>query len=134
MSPPAPALHPALRGRLTAGDAVVLALSLAGLVALAVQLWGADARPDTALVRIDGREVLRLSLAEAGQYAVEGPAGTRRVEVRDGRIRCVSSPAPQHLCERAGWLSHAGEVAVGLPNRVSIEVLGRNRRFDSISY
>lgn len=130
----ADALHPARRGALTIGDGFVLVLSIAALLGLGVRLWGADARPQTALVRVDGREVLRLALADAGRYAVEGPAGTTLVEVRDGRIRCLYSPGPQHLCERAGWLSHAGDAAVGLPNRVSIEVLGRNRRFDSVSY
>lgn len=118
----------------TVADGVAIAASLAGLVVLYAGLWGGDARPTQARVLVEGREVLRVSLADAGRYAVDGPAGTTVLEVRDGRIRCVASPGPQHLCERAGWLAHAGEATVGLPNRVSIEVLGRDRRYDSVSY
>lgn len=119
---------------MTTADRCVIALSFAALVPLYVQLWGRDTQPQEARVTVDGQEVLRVSLFENHRYDVKGPAGVTVVEVADGRVRCVSSPGPRHLCERAGWLSASGDSAVNLPNRVSIEVLGRDQRFDSVSY
>jgi hypothetical protein len=35
---------------------------------------------------------------------------------------------------RQGWLTQAGEVAICLPNQVSLELIGSTKRYDSLSY
>jgi len=35
---------------------------------------------------------------------------------------------------RQGWLEQAGEVAVCLPNEVSVELAGSRKKYDSLNY
>jgi len=77
-----------------------------------------------AVVEVDGQQVYRLDLSVDGQKAVNGPLGDATIEVRDSRIRVVSSPCPYKLCVRMGWARTAGDVIVCVPNRVVIRVEG----------
>ncbi|ACL73980.1 NusG domain II-containing protein [Thioalkalivibrio sulfidiphilus] len=125
---------------MTRGDGLVVicACLLVGLSY--VQFWGApDDGTTTATreVRIlsGGTEFARLPLDRDALVEVPGPAGITRVEIADGAARCAASPGSQGICQRAGWLREAGDMAVSLPNRVLIEVLGEaERSFDSVNY
>ena len=115
-------------GALRAGDWGVALLGLAAIVALATQA-----------PVLNGRVVIR----QAGQVFMEGdarldqiiqvpgPLGVTLVEFRSGRVRVAADPSPRQICVRQGWLS-AGETAVCLPNRVSVE-LGK-LGYDSLGY
>ena len=54
--------------------------------------------------------------------AVQGPLGVTRIEIRGSSARVVSSPCPDKICVRMGWLSRVGEYAACLPNRVVMTV------------
>lgn len=54
--------------------------------------------------------------------AVQGPLGVTRIEIRGGSARVISSPCPDKICVRMGWLSRVGEYAACLPNRVVMTV------------
>ncbi|MFP4160649.1 MAG: NusG domain II-containing protein [Ectothiorhodospira sp.] len=119
---------------MTRGDALVILLA-AVLVAGAYALLWSPATPATQVRIVSGeREIARLPLDEPRRLEVSGPAGITVVEIRDGAARCAVSPGARGICQRAGWLREAGDMAVSLPNRVIIEVLGETGRFDSINY
>lgn len=63
-----------------------------------------------------------LSPEEKRTIRVEGPIGTTIVEVEGTRAHVVSSPCPDKICVRMGWLERAGDFAACLPNRVLLEV------------
>lgn len=63
-----------------------------------------------------------LSPAEKKTIEVEGPLGTTVVEVEGTRAHVVSSPCPDKICIRMGWLERAGDYSACLPNRVLLEV------------
>lgn len=67
-----------------------------------------------------GAESVRLSMRELG---VDVPV---YFELADGRIRFVDVDCPDKLCEGFGWLDSAGEIAVCMPNRVSVTVIERS--------
>jgi hypothetical protein len=118
----------------TRADLLVVACALALLPFLYARYW-VDAGPASeALILAGGAEFATVPLHEDRLIEVPGPLGVTTVEVREGRIRCASSPGPQRICERAGWLSHGGESAISLPNRVVIEVLAVDPRYDSINF
>ncbi len=54
--------------------------------------------------------------------AVRGPLGVTRIEVRGDSARVVSSPCPDKICVRMGWLSRAGEYAACIPNGVIVTI------------
>lgn len=121
------------RRRISFADLVmigVLAAAVGG--GLAAQV-GTD-RGHRALVQIDGETELRLNLHRDGTHQVRGPAGESRIEVTDGRVRIVEAPCRRKLCLRRGWLSTAGESATCLPNRLHLQVEGREQRYDAINH
>jgi hypothetical protein len=56
------------------------------------------------------------------------------VEVSKHRARIAADPSPRQHCVKQGWLERAGEIALCLPNQVSIEIAGGVKRYDSLNY
>ena len=75
-----------------------------------------------------------VAMAPDRQLEIDGPLGTSRIEIRDGRARFLSSPCRGKVCIHAGWLEHTGELTACLPNRVGIQLLGRHPRFDAVNF
>jgi hypothetical protein len=110
--------------RLLLGDAAVLALLCAAVVALSVP-GAAGGRPARADVEAAGNVVTTLDLARDGVGEVNGPLGVTRVEVRGGRVRVLTSPCPRQACRHGGWIGAAGEVLVCVPNEIVIRLPGQ---------
>ena len=121
---------------MTRADTLVVLLAALLVGWSYTQFWGAPSVTG-AEVRIvaGGEEYARLPLHTDTRVDVPGPAGITHVEIADGAARCARSPGAAGICQRSGWLKEAGDMAVSIPNRVLIEVLGEAEvRFDSINY
>ncbi|KAF1085542.1 hypothetical protein SPSYN_01685 [Sporotomaculum syntrophicum] len=46
------------------------------------------------------------------------------VEIKDGQVRVKEADCPNKLCIKAGWLNKPGQMAVCIPNRVSVVIEG----------
>lgn len=119
---------------LTRGDWLVLALVAVLLPALYAGFRVGGGRGSEAHILVDGRPWARLDLFQNQELDVPGRLGISHIAVQDGAVRFVDSPCPTRFCVHQGWLRKGGDVAVCLPNRVSVEVLGDNPRFDSITF
>ena len=115
------------------GDWFTLVLGCAVVAGLAARFWGGSPG-DSLIVRAQGKVTNQLSLRRAHTLSVSGPLGRTLIEIQPGRARIARDPSPRQLCVKQGWLSRAGEVALCLPNQVSIEISGPVRGFDSIAY
>lgn len=115
------------------GDFLTLGLVVFGLAWLCVSLWQRGGG-STLIVRSKGNVIAELSLQRNRSLAVGGPLGTTIVEVNNRRARIQSDPSPKQYCVRQGWLQQIGEIALCLPNQVSIEIDGANNRVDSLNY
>lgn len=122
-----------MRGLLRPGDWLTLVLGCALVASLVVTFWS-GAHGDTLLIRAQGKIYEQVSLRRAHTYSVPGPLGITLVEIQPGRARIARDPSPRQLCVKQGWLSHAGEAALCLPNQVSIEIRGKARAYDSLAY
>lgn len=111
--------------RLIAGDAVVIAFFLALSMVALMSLGGSGGRAERVEIEVSGRRVLSLPRSEEGLRRVDGPLGSTAVEIREGRVRILSSPCPLKLCQRAGWIGSAGEMIVCLPNEVVVRIPGK---------
>jgi len=117
-----------MTGGIRPGDWGVIVLSAAAvLLVWAVRPAGGD----QVLIQRDGQPFFSGSLRLDRVVSVPGPLGETRVEIRAGRVRVQSDPSPRQVCVRQGWL-RAGQSAVCLPNRVSVE-LGA-AAYDSLNY
>ncbi len=109
--------------RLIVGDAIVIFLLVAAVVAASFPRTAGGSHPQAQVV-VSGEKVLTLDLSREGVHDVLGAIGVTRVEVRDGRVRVLSSPCPRQVCRHGGWIGEPGTLLVCLPNDVVIRVPG----------
>lgn len=115
------------------GDFLTLGVVAFFIAWLCVALWKQGAG-GTLVVRSKGAVVSELSLLRNRTLAIDGPLGATVVEVQNQRARIARDPSPKQYCVRQGWLQHAGEIALCLPNQVSIEIAASQNRVDSLNY
>ncbi len=53
---------------------------------------------------------------------IEGSNGLTVVEIKDRRVRVISSACPDKICIHSGWIDRPGQMLVCLPNRVVVKI------------
>lgn len=115
------------------GDWLVLVAGTL-LVALSfVWLWQGGIA-EKAVVRQNGKVFAELDLKTERRIEVPGPLGTTVIEFQPGRARVAADPGLRQYCVRQGWLARPGEIAICAPNRVSLQIVGRTRVYDTLGY
>jgi hypothetical protein len=115
------------------GDWVTLLLALLSTVWLAVALWNGGTA-DKAIIRSGGKIFLEAPLSRDQIIDVPGPLGLSQIAIHNRQARIAADPSPRQYCVRQGWLKQAGEISLCLPNQVSVELIGGNKHYDSLSY
>lgn len=108
---------------------------LAGLVGVAwlfLTVWSAQPAGKVR-IRAGNTVFATHSLNQQRSLDVPGPLGISHIVIDRGRVRVASDPGIHQYCVKQGWLSRAGEIAMCLPNRVSVELLGE-KGYDSLNY
>lgn len=121
------------RQHLKAGDWLTLLLGSGCVVLLTIQLWSGGIA-DKAIIRSGGKVFREVPLSRDQRIEVPGPLGTSVIAIEKRRARIISDPSPRQYCVRQGWLQQSGEIAICLPNEVSIELTGSRKKYDSLSY
>lgn len=115
------------------GDWLTLLGGIAFTGWLALIFWQGGA-PDKAIIRSGGKIFSVVALDRDQLIRVPGPLGISTVAIHDMQARIASDPSPRQYCVRQGWLRQAGEIAICLPNQVSVELRGKREQYDSLSY
>ncbi len=115
------------------GDWLVM-LAGALLVGISIPVFWQGGLAERAIIRQEGKVFAEVDLRAKRQLEVSGPLGTTVIDIEPGRARVLSDPGPRQYCVRQGWLMRPGEIAICAPNRVSIQIAGRTKVYDSISY
>jgi hypothetical protein len=115
------------------GDWLTLLLGSIFVVVLTLKLWSGDLA-DKALIRSGGKIFREVPLSRDQQIEVPGPLGISIITIQNRRARISSDPSPRQYCVRQGWLQQAGEIALCLPNQVSVELTGSRKKYDSLNY
>jgi hypothetical protein len=115
------------------GDWLTLFLGGIFVVLLTSKLWSGDFA-DKAVIRSGGKIFREVSLSRDQHIEVPGRLGTSIVNIQQRKVRIASDPGPRQYCVRQGWLQHAGEIALCLPNQVSVELVGSRKKYDSLNY
>jgi hypothetical protein len=100
---------------------------------LASTLWQGGAA-DKALIRSGGKIFREAPLSRDQIIEVPGPLGISRIAIHNRQARIAADPSPRQYCVHQGWLKQAGEIAICLPNQVSLELSGGSKRYDSLNY
>ena len=71
---------------------------------------------------------------EQQQITVAGDLGDSVVEIRNGRVRMISSPCNGKICILSGWHQHSGDNIICLPNKVGVSLISHQERYDGINF
>lgn len=115
------------------GDWLTLLLGGIGVMIGTMQLWHSDSA-DKVVIRSGGKVVREVTLSQDQEIAISGPLGVSIITIHQRKVRITSDPSPRQYCVRQGWLQQAGEIALCLPNQISIEMVGRKKQYDSLNY
>ena len=67
-------------------------------------------------------------------YATYSKLGDAVISISQGKARFAKSPCTSQYCVHQGWLTRAGQVAICLPNHISLELVGEAKPYDSLNY
>jgi hypothetical protein len=115
------------------GDWLTLLLGSIFVMLLALEFWSGDLA-DKAVIRGGGKIFSVVPLSRDQQIEVPGPLGISIITIQNRKARIASDPSPRQYCVRQGWLQQAGEIALCLPNQVSVELTGSKKKYDSLNY
>ncbi len=115
------------------GDWLTLALGGFCVLLLSFKLWSGELA-DKAVIRSGGKIFREVPLSRDQKIEVPGPLGISIIAIQHRKARIASDPSPRQYCVRQGWLEQAGEIALCLPNQVSVELVGSHKRYDSLNY
>lgn len=78
----------------------------------------------TAQISCEGKTVREIDLSSATDetFTLEENPGVS-FEISDHQIRFINTECPDKLCENVGFISRPGQVAICLPNRVSLKIM-----------
>jgi len=105
---------------------VIIVVSLIGIAA-ANLLPVFNQHPSYAVIRVKGEVIQKIGLTVQGgsqTIELEGPLGVSLIEVDGDKVRMVSSPCPDKLCVKQGWVQQPGKAVVCVPNQISVAVEG----------
>lgn len=126
-------MHAAAFQLIKPGDWLTLLLGSVCVALLTLNLWSGDLA-DKAIIRSGGKIFSEVPLSRDQQIEVPGRLGISIIRIQRRKARIASDPSPRQYCVRQGWLQQAGEIALCLPNQVSIELIGSRKKYDSLNY
>ena len=83
------------------------------------------------IVRLNGEEAARYSLAEDGEYELNG--GTNILRIEGGRAYLLDASCPDKLCVNQGAITRTGETITCLPNKLTVTVYGAEEEVDIVA-
>ena len=86
------------------------------------------------VIRQDGKIFASYTLNQDRTLNIHGPMGDSIVQIAHGKARFSRSPCTNQYCVHQGWLNKVGEAAICLPNRISLELIGKQKPYDSLNY
>lgn len=119
---------------MTRADRILIVLVICMLPLLYAHFWLQDSPASHIRVQAGNDAPVTASLLPDRTWQVRGPLGDSVIEVNQGRARFLSSPCTGQVCVHSGWLQAAGELVACLPNRISLQLLGMQTRFDAINF
>lgn len=132
---PAPAFRPYrdLKRTVRPGDWLTMGAAIAVVLVLFNRLWLGETASKVQ-IRAGNQIHATLSINQQRVVQVPGPLGITTVVIDHGKARVANDPGARQYCVKQGWLDQAGQVAMCLPNQVSVELLGSKKPHDSLNY
>jgi len=115
------------------GDWFVIIASLIVTIYLFQTLW-TSAPASQLQIRQADKIMGTYDLNQTRELQIHGPLGDSHISIHQGRVRFKQSPCTNQYCVHQGWLERAGQVAICLPNQISLQLIGEKKPYDSLNY
>lgn len=116
------------------GDWLVILTSVIMVIFLFQTLWITQAASKL-IVRKGNQLVGTYDLNQTKEIHLHGGIGDSIIHIEQGKVRFKQSPCNNQYCVHHGWLSRAGQVAICIPNQLSLQLIGnRGPEYDSLNY
>ena len=122
-----------LTQKLLAGDWLVLIVSTLCVIYIFQTLW-TNEHAAKVQIRLGDKVYATYSLNQQREIHVHGKLGDAIISIAQGKARFSKSPCHTQYCVHQGWLTHAGQAAICLPNQISLELLGETKPYDTLNY
>jgi len=138
---PAIAEGPSRNGDLTrkraADRKLILILLLVSALLLGVRTMYSRLRPSSVpasgpfsspsvVVSVNGETVRTLPLSETHEEVFRtSSGGSNTLHIQGGKAWVTDASCPDHICEKTGQISEAGEVIVCMPNRLIVQIVAQ---------
>jgi hypothetical protein len=115
------------------GDWLVIIASIVAVIFMFQQFWSFE--PASKLKIRQGNQVVgTYDLNQKRELHIKGVIGESIISIEQGKVRFKQSPCHNQYCVHQGWLSLAGQVAICLPNQISLQLIGVKNTYDSLNY
>ena len=115
------------------GDWLIIIASLITIFFLFQSLW-VRAPASQIKIRVADKVIGTYDLNQTRELIIHGKIGDAHISIQQGKVRFKQSPCSSQYCVHQGWLSRAGQVAICLPNQISLQLLGLKSPYDSLNY
>ncbi|MBR3392942.1 MAG: NusG domain II-containing protein [Firmicutes bacterium] len=105
---------------------ILLIVSLLITAGLLYVLFSRKQAGTSCEIILDGETITSVSLSQDRIFSLDEVPQVQ-LEIKEGRIRFLSSDCPDQTCVRSGFISRPGEYAVCLPHRLMIRIPENNR-------
>ena len=119
--------------QLLAGDWLIVIFSVVIVIALFQSLWSHE-HASKVQIRMGDKILGTYDLNQQRDIKVHGVIGDADIHIGHGKVRFAKSPCHNQYCVHQGWLTHSGQVAICLPNQISLELVGQKKPYDSLNY
>ncbi len=115
------------------GDWLVIITSLALVIVMFQQFWSFE-HASKLKIRQGNQVIGTYDLNQKRELHIKGKIGESIITIEQGKVRFTQSPCHNQYCVPQGWLSLAGQVAICLPNQISLQLMGVKSTYDSLNY
>lgn len=115
------------------GDWLVIIGALLIVIFMFQQFWRFE--PASKIkIRQNDQIIGTYDLNQMRELHIKGHLGEAIITINNGQVRFKQSPCTNQYCVHQGWLKNAGQVAICLPNQISLQLIGAKKQYDSLNY
>ena len=115
------------------GDWLVIIISLVAVIFMFQLFWSTE-QGSKLKIRQGDKIIGTYDLNQSRDLHIHGALGDSLISIVQGKVRFKQSPCRNQYCVHQGWLSRAGQVAICIPNQISLQLIGAKSSYDSLNY
>jgi hypothetical protein len=115
------------------GDWLVIFASVFAIILMFQVFWTFE-HASKLKIRQGNQIIGTYDLNQTRDLHIHGILGDSLISISQGKVRFKQSPCNNQYCVHQGWLNRAGQVAICIPNQISLQLIGAKSSYDSLNY